>query len=116
MAGEERIFGGGKPDPLAEELQFFRDALHYSYFDQLDVDAFLRAAMAARRSGAYTYQGMDFGRAAPPPVSAERQAALDQCRKIKRLRDSTTFEGERAAAQRRMDGIMAKHAIAAHEV
>lgn len=102
MAGE-RPFAGGKPDELHDFLEsLLREGGVFR--DRLDFEAFARHYVDMPRPAFVS------------PERPERQSALEQCRKIKRLRDSTTFEGERGAAQRRMDGIMAKHGIAAHEV
>lgn len=61
-------------------------------------------------------QGKTASRPAPTPSSPERRKALTQLRAIKRLRDGTTYDGERNSAQARMDTIMHRHGIAEHEI
>lgn len=46
----------------------------------------------------------------------ERSKALATCRDLKRLRDGTTFDGERAAAQAALDRLMGKHGIGEGEI
>jgi hypothetical protein len=62
----------------------------------------------------------DFGRfnhhAHGPRSTPERAAALDKCRKLKRLGDSTTFAGERDNADLRRRELMAKHGIEEREL
>ena len=51
-----------------------------------------------------------------PPADPERVSALDKCRKLKATAASTTFPGEKAAADNRRASIMAKHGIGEHEI
>lgn len=55
-------------------------------------------------------------RTSTPPPSPERQKALGRLRDLKRLRDGTTYEGERSNAQAAMDRLMAKHGITDREI
>ena len=50
------------------------------------------------------------------PANPERDKALDKLRNLKRMRDGTTYEGERRNSQSAMDAIMKKHSIAEHEI
>jgi len=46
----------------------------------------------------------------------ERIKAVARCRDLKRLRDGTTYEGERSNAQAAMARLMTKHGITEREI
>lgn len=50
------------------------------------------------------------------PEEIERNKAIDKCRDLKRMRDGTTYAGERANAQAAMDRLQAKHGIRDSEI
>ena len=50
------------------------------------------------------------------PANPERAKALTRLRDLKRLRDGTTYAGERDNAQAAMDRLMAKHGITESEI
>ena len=64
------------------------------------------------------FSDRDFGRwqGKTKPPNPERDKALATCRDLKRLRDGTTFEGERSNAQAAMDRLCAKHGIGEREI
>jgi hypothetical protein len=91
---------------------FFRDASSYfTAFAERDFGRFNdRKARRPFEPGGYG----DF--AARPPPDPRRTAALDKCRKLKRLAASSTFAGERDNANRQKAAIMARHGIEEREL
>lgn len=60
-----------------------------------------------------------FRRPAPreeTPEEIERKKAVERCRDLKRLRDSTTYDGEKRNAQAAMDRLQVKHGIKDREI
>lgn len=58
----------------------------------------------------------DMFRQPKPPADPERLKALERCRDLKRLRDSSTFAGEKRNAQDAMDKLQARHGIKDSEI
>lgn len=103
-----------------QQRQEARDRMH---------EAFFAATGGFTSANPYyrTFQGRDshagryshiFRESPPPPPrpTAERTAALDKCRKLKRLADSSTFAGERDNADARRRKLMAQHGILEREL
>lgn len=115
----EAIRRGAQEDLERQRLEEYQRTIkeamrHWSETD--DFGAYASGWFSARRHPPFERAAQDgidrmLRRGAP-----ERTAALDKCRKLKRLAESTTFLGERDNATRQKAGLMAKHGIEEREL
>ena len=121
---EGRLFNTGSMDYESFMEELLRDTFVHGFgATKRRADGYSQRIDPEEYRKAFNQADWDYGReyiknmrpSAPPPPRHDPRV-MNQLLNLKRMRDGTTFDGERANAQAAMDRIMAKHGISEGEI